>query len=63
MPSWELFEDQPQSYRDQVLPPGITARVSIEAASPLGWERWVGLEGIVIGLNRFAATRNVLDTA
>jgi transketolase len=56
MPSWELFEAQPQSYRDTVLPPAIRARVSIEAASPLGWERYVGSEGAIIGVNRFGAS-------
>jgi len=61
MPSWELFEAQPQSYRDEVLPPAITARVSIEAASPLGWERWVGSQGLVIGLNRFGASAPIND--
>ena len=55
MPSWELFEAQPQSYRDDVLPPAVAARLSVEAASPLGWERWVG-QGEVIGLNRFGAS-------
>jgi len=61
MPSWELFEDQPQSYRDEVLPPAVTARVSIEAASPLGWERWVGARGDIIGLNRFGASAPIND--
>jgi transketolase len=56
MPCWDLFEAQPQSYKDQVLPPGVRARVSIEAASPLGWERYVGLEGAIIGVNRFGAS-------
>jgi transketolase len=51
-----LFEAQPQSYKDQVLPPGVRARVSIEAGSPLGWERYVGLEGAIIGVNRFGAS-------
>ncbi len=46
MPCWELFEDQPQSYRDQVLPPEVTARVSIEAVVTLGWQKWVGLRGV-----------------
>jgi transketolase len=55
-PSWELFERQPQAYRDSVLPPQITARVSVEAASPLGWRKWVGDQGIVIGLDRFGAS-------
>ncbi len=56
MPSWELFEAQPKSYRDEVLPPAIRARVSIEAASPFGWERYVGLDGAIIGINRFGAS-------
>ncbi len=56
MPSWELFEAQPQSYRDAVLPPTVRARVSIEAGSPLGWERYVGWEGAIIGVNRFGAS-------
>ena len=56
MPSWELFERQPQSYRDAVLPPDVRARVSIEAGSPLGWERYVGSEGAIIGVNRFGAS-------
>ena len=56
MPSWELFEAQSQSYRDSVLPPAIRARVSIEAASPFGWERFVGLDGAIIGVNRFGAS-------
>ncbi len=53
MPSWELFDAQPQAYRDAVLPPGVRARVSIEAASPFGWERYVGLEGAIIGVYTF----------
>ncbi len=56
MPSWELFEAQPQEYRDTVLPPEVRARVSVEAASPFGWERWIGLEGDAIGLNRYGAS-------
>jgi len=56
MPSWELFEKQPQSYRDEVLPPAVTARLAIEAAAPFGWERYVGLKGAVIGMNRFGAS-------
>jgi transketolase len=61
MPSWELFAAEPQTYRDEVLPPSITARVSVEAASPLGWERWVGQNGDVIGLNRFGASAPYTD--
>ena len=56
MPSWELFEKQPQSYRDEVFPPAVTARLAIEAAAPFGWERYVGLKGAVIGMNRFGAS-------
>jgi transketolase len=56
MPCWELFDAQPQSYRDAVLPPSVRARVSIEAASPFGWERYVGLSGAIIGVNHFGAS-------
>lgn len=56
LPCWELFEAQPQSYRDEVLPPNITKRLAIEAGSPLGWERYVGLDGSIIGLDRFGAS-------
>ncbi|MFW5943128.1 MAG: transketolase [Chloroflexota bacterium] len=56
MPSWELFEAQPESYRHRVLPPAITARVAVEAAAPLGWERYVGDNGCVVGLDRFGAS-------
>jgi transketolase len=61
LPSWELFAAQSQAYRDEVLPPAVAARVGIEAASPLGWERWVGQEGDVIGLNRFGASAPYTD--
>jgi transketolase len=56
MPSWELFEAQPQAYRDGVLPPAVWARVSVEAGSPFGWERYVGRDGIAIGVDRFGAS-------
>jgi transketolase len=56
MPSWELFEAQPREYRDAVLPPDVDARVSIEAGSSLGWERYVGRDGVVIGVDRFGAS-------
>jgi len=56
MPSWELFEKMPQSYRDSVLPPGISARVAVEAGVALGWERYVGASGIVVGINGFGAS-------
>lgn len=56
MPSWELFEKQDQSYRDSVLPPEVTARVSVEQASTLGWARYVGLTGRSIGMETFGAS-------
>jgi transketolase len=56
MPSWALFAQQDKAYRDEVLPPAVRARVSIEAAHPMGWERWVGSEGTVIGISRFGAS-------
>ncbi len=56
LPSWELFDAQPVNYRNMVLPPNIRARISIEAAMPLGWERYVGLDGIAIGLSRFGVS-------
>ncbi len=56
MPSWELFERQPRSYRDEVLPPEVTARLSIEAGVSQGWHRYVGAGGDVIGIERFGAS-------
>ena len=56
LPSWELFDAQPLEYRSEVLPPKIRARVSIEAGTTLGWERYVGLDGVAIGLERFGAS-------
>ena len=56
LPSWELFDAQDPGYRDEVLPPSCTLRVAIEAASPFGWERYVGLAGAVIGLSTFGAS-------
>jgi transketolase len=56
MPSWALFARQPREYRDEVLPPEIRARVAVEAASPMGWHRWVGTEGEVVGLSRFGVS-------
>lgn len=61
MPCWELFERQPESYRDTVLPPSVRARVSIEAAAPFGWERYVGLDGTMIGVADFGASAPGLD--
>lgn len=56
MPSWDLFEAQPAVYRRQVLPPEITARVSVEAASPLGWDRYVGFDGEILAMTTFGAS-------
>jgi transketolase len=56
MPSWEIFEHQDQQYRENVLPPSITARVSVEQASTFGWSRYVGLTGESIGMRTFGAS-------
>src|SRR5881409_3202778 len=56
MPSWELFEQQPPSYRNGVIPPDVTARVSVEQASGFGWDRYVGPEGARIGMETFGAS-------
>ena len=56
MPSWELFEEQPQAYRDSVLPPAVTARVVVEQAGPLGWDRYVGQTGAKVVMNSFGAS-------
>jgi transketolase len=61
MPSWELFEQQDDSYRDSVLPPSVTARVSVEMASVFGWERYVGMKGRKIGMHRFGASAPLKD--
>lgn len=56
MPCWELFEEQDQAYRDEVLPPSLTARVAVEAGRTLGWERYVGTSGVAVGVDRFGAS-------
>jgi transketolase len=56
MPSWDIFESQPQSYREEVLPSKVKARLAIEQGSVLGWERYVGTEGRVIGMKTFGAS-------
>ncbi len=61
MPSWELFEQQDAAYRDSVLPPAVTARVSVEAASPMGWDRYVGRGGAKIAMNGFGASAPAKD--
>ncbi len=61
MPSWDLFEQQPKEYRDSVLPPGITKRVVVEAASPFGWERYAGTDGLLICIDHFGASAPMKD--
>jgi len=56
MPSWDIFDHQPREYRESVLPPGVKARIAIEQASTLGWERYVGDAGRVIGMKTFGAS-------
>jgi transketolase len=56
MPCWELFDEQPQEYRDSVLPPAVGARLAIEAGVTLGWRKYVGDQGDVVGLDRFGAS-------
>jgi transketolase len=56
MPSWDIFEHQTQEYQDSVLPPDVTARVAVEEASTLGWERYVGRSGRIIGMKTFGAS-------
>jgi transketolase len=56
MPSWELFERQPPSYRDSVLPPDVRARVAVEAGIRQGWDRYIGLQGSFVGMQSFGAS-------
>ena len=56
MPSWELFDAQPQDYREFVLSPAVRRRLAVEAALPLGWHRYVGDRGDVLGIERFGAS-------
>lgn len=56
LPSWELFDQQPADYREAVLPSKVRARIAVEAAGKLGWERYVGLDGAVIGLDHYGAS-------
>ena len=56
MPSWDIFEHQPQEYQDEVLPPHVTARVAVEQASTFGWERYIGRSGRMIGMKTFGAS-------
>ena len=61
MPSWELFEQQDQSYRDAVLPPDVVARVSVEMGSVIGWDRYVGSSGAKVGMNTFGSSAPLKD--
>jgi transketolase len=56
MPSWELFEQQPQEYRESVLPTDVQTRLAVEAGSPQGWDRYIGCQGDVIGIDKFGAS-------
>jgi transketolase len=56
MPSWELFDAQPQSYRDEVLPPAVTARLAVELGVAQGWSRYIGERGDMLGIDRFGAS-------
>ena len=61
MPCWELFERQPDAYRDSVLPPAVTARVAVEQASTFGWAHYVGRSGTIIGMRTFGASAPLKD--
>jgi transketolase len=61
MPSWNLFERQDAEYRDSVLPPSVTARVAVEQGSTLGWERYTGMTGTIIGMDTFGASAPLKD--
>ena len=56
MPSWELFEAAPQEYRNRILPPAIKARIAVEAGSPMGWQRYVGQDGLTVHMSGFGAS-------
>jgi transketolase len=55
-PSWELFDKQDQDYKDRIFPPFVKKRLAVEAGTTLGWERWVGDDGLVIGIDQFGAS-------
>jgi transketolase len=61
MPSWDIFEKQSDEYRKQILPPAVKARVSVEAASTFGWERYIGPTGVAVGMHRFGASAPIKD--
>lgn len=56
MPCWELFEKQDQKYKDSVLPPDVKARVAIEAGVEQGWSKWLGQDGVFIGMSTFGTS-------
>ena len=56
MPSWELFESQPGDYRESVLPSSVRARIAIEAGARIGWDRYTGLDGAIIGMDGYGAS-------
>jgi transketolase len=61
MPSWDLFERQSEEYRNDVLPPAVTARVCVEQGSTMGWERYAGSQGQIIGMHTFGASAPLKD--
>ena len=61
MPSWELFENQSAEYREQVLPRNVEKRISIEAASTFGWDRYVGPRGVILGMSTFGESAPMKD--
>ena len=61
MPSWEIFDKQDAAYKESVLPPDVTARVSVEMAATFGWERYTGSKGRNIGMHRFGASAPLKD--
>ena len=61
MPCWEIFARQSESYRDSVLPPDVTARVSVEQATAFGWARWVGDKGVSIAMSSYGASAPMAD--
>ena len=61
MPCCEIFDRQEEAYRDEVLPPAVTARVSVEEASTLGWDRYVGPGGVKIGMHTFGTSAPLKD--
>ncbi len=61
MPSWDMFEAQDRAYRDSVLPPDVTARVTVEAGAALGWDRYAGARGEIIAMRSFGASAPIAD--